>query len=179
MEIVTIKTGYLEENCYLIKNNNDCLIIDPGDEADKIIEKIQNMNVVAIMITHNHFDHIGAVDELLKKYNIPIYTKHELKEGKHTIKDFNFEVIYNSGHSNDSISFYFENLNVIFVGDFIFKNSIGRWDLETGNYNEMIVSLKKFKDRFKDNKNLVIYPGHGDYTILEYELTHNEFLNNK
>ena len=66
--------------------------------------------------------------------------------------------------------------NIIFVGDFIFKNSIGRCDLETGNYKEMQKSINKFKLKFKNNKNLIIYPGHGDATNIEQELKHNIYL---
>lgn len=176
MEIVTIKTGYLEENCYLLINNNNCIVIDPGADSKRIINRINNMNVVAILITHNHFDHIGAVNDIKEKYGTQVFDKTNLKQGNHTFFDFNFEVIYNSGHSSDSISFYFKELNAIFVGDFIFKGSVGRWDLETGNKIELFKSLKKFKQRYKNNPELIIYPGHGDHTSVGYELENNMFF---
>ena len=173
--IITIKTGYLEENCYILTNNNDCLIIDPGDNKDKILENIKDYNVLGILVTHNHFDHIGAIKDIINKYKVPVFDKNNLKEGIHNISIFCFEVIYNKGHSDDSISFYFKDINSIFVGDFIFKGTIGRCDLDTGDEQEMYKSLEEFKNKFKDN-NVDIYPGHGEKTCYYDELQNNPFL---
>ena len=175
MEIKTIKVGFLQTNCYILTLNDKCLIIDPGDEADKIIKNIDK-DVIGILITHYHFDHIGALEQIKKEYKVNVYDNSNLNEEDINIGNFNFEVIFTKGHSNDSISFYFKEENIIFVGDFIFKNSIGRCDLETGNYKEMQKSINKFKLKFKNNKNLIIYPGHGDATNIEQELKHNIYL---
>ena len=80
MDIKYIKTGYLEENCYILSMGNDSLVIDPGDEADKIISEIGHKNVLGILITHYHFDHIGALEELEKKYNSVIIDYENRKE---------------------------------------------------------------------------------------------------
>lgn len=176
MDIEIIKTGYLEENCYLLIKDNNCLIIDPGDDYEFIKEHIKTLNVVAVLITHHHFDHIGALEQIKKEYKVNVYDNSNLNEEDINIGNFNFEVIFTKGHSNDSISFYFKEENIIFVGDFIFKNSIGRCDLETGDYKEMQKSINKFKLKFKNNKNLIIYPGHGDATNIEQELKHNIYL---
>ena len=82
MEIENIQVGYLKCNCYLLTIDNDVLIIDPGDEPDKIIKLIDKRNVVGIIITHHHSDHDGAVDELVSKYNAKVYDRYNLSEGK-------------------------------------------------------------------------------------------------
>lgn len=166
MNIKVIKTGYLEENCYILIKDNNALVIDPGDDYDKIKQKLTNYNVVGVLITHNHFDHIGALDSLLNEYRVKCYTHDSLKEQKYTIQPFDFEVIYTPGHSKDSISFYFEKENILFSGDFLFKGTIGRMDLEGGSVTEMKQSLLKL-DRF--NNDTLILPGHGDKTVLKNE----------
>jgi glyoxylase-like metal-dependent hydrolase (beta-lactamase superfamily II) len=172
MKIESLKLGYLQTNCYFLTKNNKVLLIDPADEFEKIKNKLEGLTVIGVIVTHNHFDHIGALNEVLKEYNTSLYNFNNLKEGINMIDDFKFEVIYTPGHTNDSITIYFMEEKVMFVGDFIFKNSIGRTDLPTGNYNEMMSSINKIKS-YQD---VIIYPGHGENTNLEYEKKHNCFL---
>ena len=73
MKINKVVVGYLQENCYILEENNKVIIIDPGDEKDKIIKEIGNKEVVAILITHNHFDHVCALNDLKSKYNVKVY----------------------------------------------------------------------------------------------------------
>lgn len=173
MKIDRVVTGYLEENCYVLTINNKSLVIDPGDDYHLIKEKIGNNEVIGILLTHNHFDHIGAVEEIKKEYNIEVYSYKNLKEGNINIDIFSFEVIYTPGHTGDSICFYFSKEKIMFTGDFLFKESIGRWDLETGNYNDMKESINKIKEYSDD---IIIYPGHGDETNLLYEKNNNRYL---
>jgi len=172
MEIKKVEVGSLKTNCYILKKDNDILIIDPGAEFEKIKKEIDG-KVIAVLITHNHFDHIGALNELKSFYNVESYDKNSLKEGKQKLGSFEFEVIYNPGHTSDSISFYFEKDKVLFSGDFIFKEEIGRCDLPTGDYKEMLKSINKIK---KNPNDIVIYPGHGDMTTLEHEKTYNSYF---
>ena len=153
-----IKTGYLQENCYLLVKNNNCLIIDPGDDEQKIIKEIGNLNVLGILITHHHFDHIGALEIIKNKYQI--------KEINNNIKEFPYKIIKTPGHSKDSLTFYFEKEKIMFVGDFIFNNGLGRIDLPTGSLKDMQDSLKIISE-YPDN--IKIYPGHGDSTTLKAE----------
>ena len=157
MNIKKIVVGQLEENCYILEKNNKCIIIDPGDEASKIVDNIK-YPVVGILITHCHFDHVGALQELKEKYNI--------KENNYNIEGFKFEVINTPGHTNDSKTFYFKDENIMFVGDFIFKNGVGRMDLPTGSEKDMLDSLNMI---FKYPEDIIIYPGHGDCTTLKDE----------
>lgn len=175
MEVEMIVTGALDENCYVLKKNNTCLVIDPGDDYDKIKEVIGEDKVLAVLITHSHFDHIGALRNFLKKKSIKIVKKSNTQDdGIITIGDFTFQTLYTSGHSSDSISFYFEDEKIMFVGDFIFKNSIGRCDLPTGSVPEMDKSLDKIK---KYPGDIILYPGHGETTTLLEEMKGNPYLN--
>ena len=167
MIIKTIKTGYLEENCYILIINNDCLIIDPGSDYNKINDVVKNYNILGTLITHYHFDHIGC----LKYYNSNIYD-YKLDEGNYKIKDFDFDIIYTKGHTDDSICFYFKKDKILFTGDFLFKKSIGRTDLG-GNDLDMINSIKKIKTF---DENIIIYPGHGDSSTLKNEFKNNIYL---
>lgn len=173
MKIDIVKVGELECNCYLLEINNKVLVIDPGDDSDKIIDKIANRDVVGIIITHCHFDHIGAIDDLVNKYNVSVYDKNNMNEGINKINDFIFDIIYTPGHKEDCICIYFKEDKVMFVGDFIFRGSIGRCDLPGGNIRDMITSIDKIK---KYDKDIVIYPGHGDKTTLEYEINNNMYF---
>ena len=175
MNIESIKVGYLRCNCYILDIDGNVLIIDPGDESDNIIKKINNRKVVGIIITHHHFDHIGAVDSLIDKYHVKVYDKNNLSEGMNTIDRFNFEVIYTPGHKEDLITIYFKEDKCMFCGDFIFKDSIGRCDLSGGNTIDMMKSIDKIK---KYDKGITIYPGHGEITTLRYEINNNPYFNN-
>jgi len=157
MVIKKVVVGPLEENCYIVENNNKCIIIDPGDEFEKIIKNI-SCDVVGILITHYHFDHVGALQALKEKYKI--------EENNYNIPDFDFEIIKTPGHTIDSQTFYFKDDNIMFVGDFLFKDSIGRVDLPTGNSNDMKSSLEMI---FGYPLDTIIYPGHGNSTTLKEE----------
>ncbi len=160
LNIKTIVVGILKENCYIIEKNNKCIVIDPGDEFEKIDSNI-TCKLIAILITHHHFDHVGA----LNHFNNVIYDYNNLSEKSYNIGKFSFDVIYTPGHTNDSICFYFKEENIMFTGDFIFKNAIGRTDLG-GDYVDMKKSLNKIKN-YSDN--IKIYPGHGESSTLGEE----------
>lgn len=168
MKIDIIRVGELETNCYLLYNDKKCLIIDPGSEENLIIARIleQELEPLAILITHHHSDHDSGVKNLAALYKIPCYDFNNLFEKEISIGPFKFSVIYNPGHTHDSISFYFKEDGLLFCGDFIFYESIGRTDLEGGNYQEMLSSIDKIKQLPDFVK---IYPGHGKPTTLEHE----------
>lgn len=173
MEVRKIKVGYLQTNCYILIQNGNCIVIDPGDQYYSIEDQMGDNNLVAILITHRHPDHIGALDKLRETYNAPVYDISNLEERRYIIADFEFQVIYTKGHTDDSISFYFYNYNFMFTGDFLFYHSIGRTDLETGNMDEMkrsILKIKEYSDRIK------VYPGHGESTNLGEEKENNPFF---
>ena len=164
MEINRVIVGELQTNCYVLVKNNKCLVIDPGDEYNKIKEVISNNEIVGVIITHHHFDHIGALDKFNKEL---ILDRNNLEEKEYNIDNFKFEVIYTPGHKEDCITVYFKEENIMFTGDFLFKDAIGRIDLPGGNHRDMFNSLNKIS---KYNKDIVIYPGHGDSTYLKDEI---------
>lgn len=169
MEIKKLKVGYIRTNCYILIEKNDAIIIDPGDEYEKIKEETKGLNIKAILITHYHFDHVGALSYLK---NIDIYDYKNVNK-KIKIKNFEFEIIETKGHTSDSVSFYFKKENKMFTGDFLFQYTIGRTDLETSNYNDIMKNIEKIKKYPKDTE---IYPGHGNNTILKEEIKNNPFF---
>lgn len=173
MEVRKIKVGYLQTNCYILIEQGSCLIIDPGDQYYSIESQIGHNQILGVLITHRHPDHIGALEQIQKTYNPKIFEKNNLTEGKYEIGPFRFEVINTPGHTSDSITFFFYDYNFMFTGDFLFKNSIGRTDMPTGNMDQMKESLEKIKE-YSDR--IRIYPGHGDTTNLGDEKQDNPFL---
>lgn len=203
-----IPLGPLQTNCYIITNNRkDCLIVDPGEEGKKLINHLEQRRLKpqAILLTHAHFDHIGAVDAVREKYKIPVYLHNKEKnwpmdpalngsqffmmgqirakeadhiissEGKMVVGDFTFEVFETPGHSPGSVSFYFKEEGFVASGDALFQGSIGRTDLPGGNHDVLIKSIH--------DKLLVlpeetqVLPGHGETTTIVDEMDSNPFLN--
>jgi hydroxyacylglutathione hydrolase len=156
MKINRIVVGYLQENCYILEKNNCVIIVDPGDEFEHIDSFIHGQ-VIGILLTHHHFDHIGALDELKNKYHVEV--------NNFNSAPFSFETIFTPGHSWDSKTFYFKDDNIMFTGDFIFKGTIGRTDIG-GSDKDMLKSLNKIIT-YPDN--ITIYPGHGAITKLGIE----------
>lgn len=173
MKIKNIKVGLLKCNCYLIEKNNKCLLIDPGDDLEKIENFIKGKNIVGILITHSHFDHIASAYDLEEKYNYTVYDLNNLKEGTNNIDCFKFEVIKTFGHTMDCVCYYFKEEKVMFTGDFLFYHTIGRCDLPESNYEEMLKSIDKIK---KYPKDIEIYPGHGRKSILQEEFNNNLYF---
>ena len=174
MEIKTIVTGYLDENCYVLINNGTCLVVDPGDDYNKIREAVGENKVLGVLITHSHFDHIGALRNFLTKKSIKIFKRSNLEENKdYRVGDFTFKCIYTPGHSKDSVTFYFEEEKYMIIGDFIFKEGIGRTDLPGGSDTEMKESIQKILTYPDD---ITLYPGHNEITTLGYEKENNEYL---
>ncbi len=197
MEIRTLTLGLYQTNTYLVINNNEVIVIDPVSKADRIQSLLkENETIIAICLTHGHFDHIGAVDDLVNMYQCPVYIheddfeltqypeknysqtkKIKLKSkllffsDKMKIQSFDFEVIHTPGHTKGSVCLRFgENL---FTGDTLFKGSIGRTDLYGASPQEMKQSLRALRSL---NENYIIYPGHDGSTTLFDELKRNPYL---
>ena len=169
-------TFHNTSSAYLIIDKTQVLMIDLGNPYQdnhlrELVEIIAPNKKIIVAITHNHFDHIGALEDFkeIKKYSFD-----NLEEKEYNIGPFTFEVIFNPGHTSDSVSYYFKEENKLFCGDFIFYQSIGRWDLPTGNINEMLKSIEKIK---KLPEETIIYPGHGRETSLQYEIENNDYFN--
>ena len=172
LKVERVVTGFLKENCYIIHNGISCLIVDPGENEEKIISAINknNLLVKGILVTHYHFDHVGKLE-----YMKNIYPEAKLidykNKGNIIIDVFNFSVIETFGHTMDSCSFLFDSEKLLFTGDFVFKETIGNY--EEDNRDEMIKSFQIFK---YISPSTVIYSGHGESTTVESELKNNPFL---
>lgn len=207
LNIERILTGVIQENCYLIYNEDYLLLIDPGAEATKIAEQITKTGKkpIAILLTHTHYDHIGAVEELRSRYQIPVYVSPLEQEwlgnpvlnlsglGRHDdmpdivvqpaeelfkmeayeLGGMNFTVVPTPGHSIGSVSFIFDDFVV--TGDALFRGSIGRTDLHTGDLTQLLHSIKTYLFTLPDE--FPAYPGHGDATTIEHEKKTNPFFN--
>jgi len=167
MNFDIVKVGMLQTNCYIIETDNKVLIIDPGDNYEKIMKSVNNKEIVGVIITHYHHDHIGALNNFNEDL---IYDCSNLKEGNNVIGPFSFNTIYTPGHKADSITIYFEEDKKMFTGDFLFRDTIGRTDLPTSSVSEMMNSLKKI---FEYPENIEVYPGHGSSTTIAREKRNN------
>lgn len=200
-----VLSGEFDVNCYIAydENSKKAIIIDPGQDSKKVIDKIEQLKLKPELLinTHGHFDHTYSDDIIRQKYNIPlaihkndiemlsdanknfstiignpiIINKADILFDKEETKETSFckySIIHTPGHSKGSVCILIEN--ILFAGDTIFKDSIGRTDLYGGNYNEILLSLQKIKKLSQDT---IIYPGHGPFTTLKEELKNNLYLN--
>ena len=189
------------DSCYLIIGNTHALLIDLGLFKEPLLPTIKNITnkELIIVCTHGHFDHIGAIDELVEKYNCPVYIHQDDYEmiyndqlnlsnyyGELKIKskvtavdknidigEFHFEFLHLPGHTIGSCFIILKNYHVIFSGDVLFKNGIGRFDFPTSSSTDTRNSIKKIKE-IKDDYE--IYPGHGELTTLIQEKLNNPYL---
>jgi glyoxylase-like metal-dependent hydrolase (beta-lactamase superfamily II) len=186
MEIKIQPMGMTQTNCYIVTIDNKELIIDPGTNATSwVIENVNNP--VAIFNTHGHFDHVWSNAELQKKLKIPLYiqkddafmltkcplgqnvppsTANYLVEGDEELNIEGIKIKYRkfAGHTPGNSIIEIED--VWFSGDFLFQNSIGRWDFPFSSGEEMIKSLEK---ALKIEDDFTVYPGHGMSTTLKKE----------
>lgn len=202
-----VPLGPLQTNAYLYaKENGDCIIFDPGEEAQKLIGIIREKGwkPVAILLTHAHFDHIGAVDPIREHYHIPVYIHQKeadwlmspelngshyfqmgpiaaraadeliTEEGKLEVFGFTFEVLHTPGHSPGSVSYYDKEEKLVFSGDALFRGSIGRTDLPGGSHAQLLASIQQ--KLMKLPPATLCLSGHGPETIIEDEMADNPFL---
>jgi len=184
------------------ENSKDAVVIDPGADGDFILNELKDLNVKAILATHGHLDHIGQVGYLKEKLNVPFYMNKKdeflinneifpnfayiIKAVKCPSPDFDvkdddvlkfgnleFQVIEMPGHTPGSVCFFNEKEKIIFVGDTLFKGSVGRTDLPGGNGKMLEQSLKKLMEFPEDT---VVYSGHGPKTTIGIEKRTNPFI---
>ena len=186
MEIKIQPMGYTQTNCYIVSIDNKDIIIDPGMDATPWV--LNNVtNPIAILNTHGHYDHVWSNAELQKKLKIPLYIQKEdefmltkcplgqnvpkssadyLVQGDEALNIDGVQVQYRQFAGHTPGNSIIEIGDVWFSGDFIFDNSIGRWDFPFSSGEAMIKSLEK---AMKINKNFTLYPGHGVSTTLKKE----------
>ena len=196
MNIKTIPVGQLETNCYVVVNEETlaCVVIDPGDESNAIMDYIESnrLRCEAIMLTHGHFDHVGAVNEILEQTGCALYInprdegyevgksgmKFKMPEGGKYYDDgdiiveagLEFKVLATPGHTPGSVCLICGG--ALFTGDTLFRGSCGRADLPSGSMREEMRSLKKICELEGDYE---VYPGHMDSSSLERERRFNHY----
>ncbi len=205
MRIKKIVVGEMEVNCYIIIDelSSECAIIDAGAEPQKIIDFIENekLSPKAIILTHGHYDHIGACAEVMNRFNVPLVSGENeseilnssvknlsvifgsnltlnadmfLKDGdEYSIGALKFKTIATPGHTPGGICLYFENEGVLISGDTLFFGSVGRTDLYLGNTSDLLNSLKKLAKLSDDT---IVYPGHGQQTTIKFEKENNPYV---
>lgn len=198
MVIKRIPAGIYAANCYLVMDEKSkaTVVIDPGGDSDDIISALGKMDadVKYILLTHGHIDHVGAVDELREKYNLPVYINKKDEElidkGTEVFGRLNkpniditdstelilgeqqITCIETPGHTPGGICFLVGES--MFTGDTLFAGSIGRTDFTGGNFSTIIKSIKERLLTLKGN--IRVYPGHGLDTTIEREKLSNPFL---
>lgn len=206
MRISSLTLGLVDTNTYFIENENKVLLVDPSSESDKIIKKLNQINkpLEAIILTHAHYDHIGALDDIIEKYNVPVYMHKEEfdflndpeKNGASKFKQYGMPQVISQAKPKSLDEgpaqiggFTFDvlhtpghspgSLSFVFkkfavVGDTLFNNGIGRTDLYKGDYETLVDSIKD--KLFELDGDLPLFPGHGTYTTVDDEQL-NPFLN--
>ena len=199
--------GPVQENCFVARLDgaDRALIVDPGDEADRILAAVDELGVGvdAILLTHTHFDHVGAVAPVARATGAPVYCP-ELETfvladinrfvpfaGFGPFEDYDadetvaggerlqlagmdIEVLHTPGHSPGHVTYAIEEEDALFSGDVLFQGSVGRVDLPGGDWDTLLASLGTLVDRFDEET--TVYPGHMGITTLGRERATNPFL---
>lgn len=203
MKVYRLNTGVLGVNTYILQNEKkrECIVIDPGGDFNMIMDSIKKLNSkpIAVLLTHGHFDHIGAVPDF-QNLGIEVYVHfaddglmvnprsndfpqlskftRSCKADKYVqdrdvlkLAGMKVEVITTPGHTRGSICYKVENN--IFTGDSLFRGSVGRADMEGGDYNTLIYSIKHKLLRYHE---CLVYPGHDEMTDIDVERDTNPYL---
>lgn len=194
--------GDFSTNAYIVKSENTAVLIDAPCDAERIIDKLVDLKLEAVLLTHGHVDHISAAGELKEKTGCKVYISREdepmLRSSKLcradyfsvpfypcegaecfsdgdelTFGDMTFKVVSTMGHTYGSVSFIIDD--VVFSGDTLFAGSIGRIDIGGSTYGDIISSIGKLYT-LADGKNMRVLAGHGFETDLYSELLENPYL---
>jgi len=208
MDIYMLTVGPVAENSYIFRrqNSDTALVIDPGEEADRILRTLEQLGIKkleAILLTHTHFDHVGAVAPVARATGAPVYCPelevkvladimsfvpwdgfgpYESWDAEETVAGgeklelagFEIDVVFTPGHSPGHVTYSVSDERVLFSGDVLFQNSVGRTDLPGGDWPTLLASIGSLVDSFPEETG--VYPGHMGLTTLGAERASNPFL---
>ena len=207
MMLECLTVGPLQENCYLLADTHtkEAVLIDPGDEAARLLEVLDDKGLTlrAVWLTHAHFDHVGAVADILERYPVPLYlhpadapllehasasaarwgiplkqppTDFLTLSGKQilTLGSLQAHCLFTPGHAPGHIAFYLPTEGIVIAGDALFQGSIGRTDLPGGDQAQLLESIRR--ELLILPPQTKVYPGHGPATTVGEEARSNPFL---
>jgi hydroxyacylglutathione hydrolase len=207
LEVEMLTVGPIQENCFLVRaeGSDKLVVVDPGDEAERILAAAAQMGgeIEAILLTHTHFDHVGAVAELARATGAPVYCPElevpvladingymrmpgfgpfesydadETVAGGETLElgGMQLDVVFTPGHSPGHVTYSARGEEAIFSGDVLFQGSVGRVDLPGGDWPTLARSIQSLLDGHADAT--VVHPGHMGITTLGAERATNPFL---
>ena len=200
--------GPLQENCYIVRapGSDRAVIVDPGEEPERILGALQSLGITtveAILLTHTHFDHVGAVAEVARVTGAPVYCPEleteilanineyvrfpgfgpfESYDADHTVAGgetlelagLSFEVSFTPGHSPGHVSYALPEHEALFSGDVLFQGSVGRVDLPGGDWPRLLASIESLLNTYSPKT--TVHPGHMGLTTLGAERDSNPFL---
>ena len=192
MNITVFPLGYLQTNCYILTDGTACAVVDPGDSGDRLADWLDGRNLVpqCILLTHGHFDHVGGVAALQRRYpGIEVYvheaetqltadlsrglawTKHYGEGDTVTVDPMTFRVLHTPGHTPGSVCLLCGD--VLLSGDTLFAGSCGRTDFPMGNHLHMKQSLARLTAM---DEHIRVLPGHGGETTVGRERQYNPYI---
>src|SRR5687768_6902450 len=207
LDVRMLTVGPVQENCFILRaeGSQKALIVDPGEEADRILAPVEGLGIAveAILLTHCHFDHIGAVAPVAKATGAPVYCPeievpvladimsyvpwpgfgpYESYEADETVAGgerldlagLEIDVIFTPGHSPGHVTYAIPDHSALFSGDVLFKGSVGRTDLPGGDWGILLESIRGLVEGFPEET--TVYPGHMGITTLGAERATNPFL---
>jgi glyoxylase-like metal-dependent hydrolase (beta-lactamase superfamily II) len=200
--------GPVQENCFIVraKGAETAIVVDPGEEAERLLEALDALGVktvAAILLTHTHFDHVGAVAPLARATGAPVYCPEleravladimafvpwpgfgpfesyeadQLVKGGETLElaGLQIDVRFTPGHSPGHVTYSIRDEDALFSGDVLFRGSVGRVDLPGGDWLTLLASIQSLIGEFPAEA--TVYPGHMGVTTLGHELATNPFL---
>lgn len=207
MDVRSLTVGQVAENCYVLRRDGSDrgLVVDPGEEPERILATIDELGIGidAILLTHCHFDHIGAVTPVARATGAPVYCPEievpvladimafvpwpgfgpyesydadETLAGGETLElaGIDIDVIFTPGHSPGHVTYAIADEPALFSGDVLFQGSVGRTDLPGGDWSTLLESIRGLVERFPEET--TVYPGHMGITTLGAERASNPFL---